>query len=120
MTSMDEVRTERLVGRRPLLRDADELHVMCEDPRLVRWLWPEPPTLAQTRSALVRDAAHWKKHRFGRWIWRRDGAVVAHAGLLFKSGEVELAWYVSADHWRQGIGTEIARAAIGFAFEQLA
>lgn len=117
---MEEVRTERLVGTKPLPRDADELHPICADPRVARWVWDAPLTLAQTRAMLVRDAVHWKRHRFGRWVLRQDGDVVGLAGLLTDGEEVELAWFIAADRWRQGLCTEIARAAIAHAFTDLA
>lgn len=116
---MEQVRTERLVGTRPLLRDADELHPISADPRVARWVWPEPLSLAQTRSMLVRDAAHWNQHRFGRWVWRESGHVVGLAGLLSAGEEVELAWLVSADRWGEGLATEMARETVRFAFAEL-
>lgn len=107
---MDEVRTERLVGTRPLLRDAEELHPLLSD----------GSTLAATRSALLRDMDHWKRERCGRWIWRRDGGLVAHAGLLrIADDDVELAWFVAPDHRGQGLATEIARYAAGVAFGEM-
>ena len=119
---MDEVRTRRLLGRRPLLRDADELHRICADPRVAEWVWMEPLTPAQTRTMLVREADHWKRHRFGRWVVRdlRTHAVVGLAGLLaVGEDEVELAWFIDADRWGEGLATEIAREAIRRGFGDL-
>ncbi len=115
----DEVRTDRLVGTKPLPRDADELHPICADARVARWVWPAPLSLARTRSMLVRDAVHWKRHGFGRWVLREDGAVVGLAGLLADGEEVELAWFIAPDRWRRGLATEIAGAAIEHAFTDL-
>lgn len=58
---MDEVRTERLVGTRPLLRDGDESPL--------------------GRHQLILAMQHWKRHRRGCWVWRLDGRIVALAGL---------------------------------------
>ena len=107
---MDEVHTERLTGTRPLLRDAEELHPLLDD----------GSSLAAARSALLRDMDHWKRERCGRWIWRRNGELVAHAGLLrIADDDVELAWFVAAAHRGQGLATEIARFAIGVALTEL-
>lgn len=116
---MQEVRTPRLVGTRPLLRDADELHPVCADPRVARWLFEHPLSLAETRAMLVRDVAHWKRNRFGRWVLREDGDVVGMAGLLVDGDDVELAWFLAADRWRRGLCTEIAKAAAELAFSDL-
>jgi ribosomal-protein-alanine N-acetyltransferase len=110
---MEQVRTERLVGTRPLLRDADELHPICADRRVSDWIWPDGPrTLAQVRTLMVRDADHWKRHRFGVWVLRRDGAVVGRAGLHHDGDEVAVDWLLSADCWGQGLATEITREAV--------
>ncbi len=74
---MDELRTERLVGTRPLLRDAD---VSPFD-----------------RALLITEMAHWKRHRCGRWVWRRDGQVVALAGLQMIDEEVRVDLHFVAD-----------------------
>ena len=104
-----------------MLRDADELYAVCADERVARWVWTEPLSLARTRAMLIRDADHWKRHRFGRWLLRdaRTRAVVGIAGLLrVDEDEVELAWLIDADRWGEGLATEIAREAVRFAFEE--
>lgn len=117
----EEVRTARLVGTKPLLRDADELHPVCADPRVAEWIWPEgPPTLARVRALLVQDAAHWKRHRFGVWVLRCDGAVVGRAGLHTEGDEVALDWLLAPERWGRGLATEIVRAALDHAFGALA
>ena len=108
---MDEVRTERLVGTRPLLRDADELHPV--------WEWPV--TLARVRSMMVRDMDHWKRHRFGPWVVRDAAtrAVVGRAGLNCSGEEVGVDWLIAAERRNEGLATEIAHAAIRFAFDDV-
>ena len=107
---MDEVHTERLIGTRPLLRDA----------RSCTRCWTTGRRSPPPAPALLRDMDHWKRQRCGRWIWRRDGELVARAGLLrIADDDVELAWFVAAAHRGQGLATEIARFAIGVAFSEL-
>jgi RimJ/RimL family protein N-acetyltransferase len=124
---VEEVRTARLIGSRPLLRDADELHPICADPRVADWIWPGelggPRTLAQVRALLVKDADHWKRHRFGAWVVRDRGtrAVVGRAGLTWETDldEVACDWLIDADRWGEGLATEIAGEAACCAFELL-
>ena len=124
---MEQVRTQRLIGTRPLLRDADELHPICADPRVAEWLWPGdlggPRTLAQVRALMIKDADHWKRHRFGAWIVRdRDTrAVVGRVGLSWESEEDEVAcdWLIAADRWGEGLATEMATEAIRCGFDEL-
>jgi RimJ/RimL family protein N-acetyltransferase len=122
---MEQVRTARLAGARPLLRDADELHPICADPRVADWLWPGelggPRTLAQVRSLMVRDADHWKRHRFGVWVLRdaATGAVVGRGGLHRDEDDVAVDWLIAADRWGEGLATEIARESVRCAFDVL-
>ena len=121
--------TERLIGTRPLLRDADELHPILADPRVAQWIWPGtrggPRSLPQVRTLLVRDAAHWKRHGYGPWVVRDHAtrAVVGRAGLsrtvVDGRDEVGVDWLIAADRWNEGLATEIARAAVRHAFEDL-
>jgi RimJ/RimL family protein N-acetyltransferase len=123
---VEHVRTARLIGRRPAFRDADELHPLMADERVVPWLWPEgPPTPAQVRSLLVRDADHWKRHRWGPWIVR-DAAtqqLIGRVGLETTTVEdevaVELAWMVRADRWGEGLATEMAAEAVRVGFDDV-
>jgi hypothetical protein len=85
---MDELRTERLVGTRPLLRDGDESPF--------------------SRAELIAEMAHWRRHRCGCWVWRRDGKVVALAGLR-ATGEVELRYLAEP-----GLEAELRAAIEGY------
>ena len=106
---MDEVRTERLVGRRPLLRDAEEL-----EPMLPEWDWA-----GGVHARLIREMDHWRRHRFGRWVWRVDGRIVGMVGLLAVDEGVELAWFLDPACWGRGYATEAARSSAAFAFDEL-
>jgi RimJ/RimL family protein N-acetyltransferase len=119
---LDRVETERLVGCRPLARDAEELHAVLGDARVAEWLWPGdlggPRTLSQVRSILVRDMDHWKRHGFGPWVVRdrATGALVGRVGLMCAlvdgEDETEVAWVTSPERWGEGLATEMARAAV--------
>ena len=126
---LDRVETERLVCRRPLARDAEELYPVLADPRVADRLWPGslggPRTLSQVRTMLVHDMDHWKRHRYGPWLVRdratremlgRVGLERTHVG---GEDEVEVAWLIAADHWGKGLATEAARAALDAAFGPL-
>jgi ribosomal-protein-alanine N-acetyltransferase len=129
MDGIDRVETERLIGTRPVLRDADELHPIMADERLAEWLWPGelggPRTLAQVRADLVRDADHWKRHRWGPWMVRdrATGEMLGRVGLCRTTvdGEdaVEVAWLIAPHRWGQGLATEMASAAVDAAFGPL-
>jgi [ribosomal protein S5]-alanine N-acetyltransferase len=121
---IERVRTARLTGTRPVFRDADELHPVLADERVAPWLFPDgPPTAAQVRSLLVRDADHWKRHRWGPWVVRdgQTGAMLGRVGLesteVGGREEVEVAWAIAADRWGEGLATEMAAEAVRVAFD---
>ncbi|MCA1481723.1 GNAT family N-acetyltransferase, partial [Bradyrhizobium sp. NBAIM08] len=75
---------------------------------------------------LERDAAHWEREGFGPWIFRAGdggGAVVARGGLsrahVNDRDEVEIGYAVAASRWGEGLATEIARASVRVAFEEI-
>ena len=116
------VETERLVGCRPLARDAEELHEVLASPLVAEWLWPGElggiPSLPKVRTILVRDMDHWKRHGFGAWVVRdrTTGALVGRVGLgrthVAGADEVEVAWAIAPERWGQGLATEMAEAAV--------
>lgn len=130
MDGLERVETARLVGTRPVFRDADELAPVLADERIAAWLWPGelggPRTPAQVRSILVRDADHWKRRGWGPWIVRdrTTGELVGRVGLSAVAVEdeaaVEVAWLLAAHRWGEGLATEMAAAAVDAAFDVLA
>jgi RimJ/RimL family protein N-acetyltransferase len=127
--SIERVETARLVGTKPVFRDAEELHAVMADERVAEWMWPGelggPRTLSQVRAMLVRDADHWKRHRFGAWVVRDRAThrVVGRVGLqryvLEGTDVVEAAWLIGPDRWGEGLATEMAAEAVRVGFEEV-
>jgi RimJ/RimL family protein N-acetyltransferase len=93
-------------------------------PQVQHWLRPPPlPPLDKTDVAgmLRRDVAHWDDHGFGLWVLRdaETGDCRGRAGLNSTEVEgepaIEVGWTVMPGHWRRGLATEGARAAIAHA-----
>jgi RimJ/RimL family protein N-acetyltransferase len=110
---IEAVRTARMTGTRPAFRDADDLHPVLADERVAGWLSPGQGgwTLSQVRALLVKDVDHWKRRALGRVGLAR--AVVDGAE------EVEVAWFIAADRWGEGLATEMAAEAVRAAFEDV-
>ena len=121
------VDTPRLRARPPAAADVPALLAVYEDPDSVRWLYgggprPRPEDIAHMVEL---DAAHWRAHGFGRWVWaeREGGALVARCGpklaLVEGRPDVEIHWSVRADHRGRGLAREAAGAAIDACFDDL-
>lgn len=127
---LDPLITARLVGERPRPEHRDGLLGVLGETRVGEELWPGalggPRSAAQVHEILERDAAHWEREGFGPWIFREgdgDRAVMARGGLkrahVNDREEVEVGYAVAASRWGQGLATEIARASVRAAFEEL-
>lgn len=118
---IDRVATARLVGRRPEPGDAPAYARMFTDPRVDERSWPEHLRTADRAQTLLDDlVGHWERWGFGPWTILLDGAPIGYTGLRHADvggrPEVELMWFLDADHWRHGYVTEMAREALRVAF----
>lgn len=101
----------------PLLWDVRVAHMLAVDRR--------PPAWGATRAELAVSTEHWREFGFGLWLLRdrRTGAMVGRGGLQHTlatgTDEIEVAWAIVPDRWRQGLATEIALACMSTAFGQL-
>jgi ribosomal-protein-alanine N-acetyltransferase len=119
--------TPRLTAER---LDADHEPLLARlalDPRVYPTLWPfpYPPTEADVQDGLRRQLGLWECHGFGLWLLRdrATGEFVGRGGLEYTDApgrlSVELAWAIVPERWRQGLATELARAAVDTGFQQL-
>jgi RimJ/RimL family protein N-acetyltransferase len=121
---IDRVATARLVGRRPEPGDATAYARIFTDARVPEEAWPEHLRTADQAGAMLDELiAHWARWGFGPWTVLLDGEPIGYAGLRHAHvggrPEVELMWFLDADHWGQGYATEMAREAVRVAFEVL-
>ncbi|MET0602479.1 MAG: GNAT family N-acetyltransferase [Baekduia sp.] len=121
---IDRVTTARLTGRRPEPGDAATYARIFTDARVAEEAWPEHLRTADQAHALLDDLLrHWERWGFGPWTVLADDTPIGYAGLRHADvggrPEVELLWFLDADHWGQGYATEMAREAVRVAFEIL-
>jgi [ribosomal protein S5]-alanine N-acetyltransferase len=124
---VNEINTARLIGTPAVPGDFADLRRLHSDPRVMATLSADgkPFSEDQTRAFLDRAAEHWKSHSFGLWIIREQatGDFVGYGGIKHAEVEgldvIELAYAITADHWRKGFATEIATAALQHAFDTM-
>ncbi len=124
MPAPERFDTARLTAER--LR-ADHLADMCalhRDARVMATLGGLR-TDAETEVMLGRWLDHWTEHGFGFWMFhdRTDERYVGRADLrrLHVGGhdEVELGYALRAAYWGRGFATEMGRALLAIAFDNL-
>lgn len=118
--------TERLVMRRLEPGDLEKLYALYRDPEIRRYFPDGVRTYEQTKEELEWFLnGHPADARLGLWatILKADGKFVGRCGLLPWTiegvSEVEIAYMIAKEFWRQGLGSEAARALVRYGFEVL-
>jgi ribosomal-protein-alanine N-acetyltransferase len=118
--------TERLILRPWRDADREPFSRMVSDPRVMEF-FPSTLTREESDSLVDRIQAHYEKHGFTFFAaeLRESGEFTGFIGVAnvpFESHftpAVEIGWRLSFTHWKRGLATEGARAALRHAFEEL-
>lgn len=129
MTSMIE--TKRLYLRQWQASDLARFAEMNADPEVMAY-FPKLLTPALSNTIANKCQKLIEEHGWGFWaVARKDGADKSddfigmvglnnvHSDMPFAPA-VEIAWRLYKDYWELGYATEAARAALDFAFTELA
>jgi len=114
----------RLIGRRPTRADLGLYDELGNDAAVARTMGGHR-TQEQLCDALERHLAAWDRHGFGPSLFfdRETGAFVGRGGLnrvtVLGADEVEVGYALLPTYWGRGLATEIARASIATAFDDL-
>ncbi|MHB1345548.1 MAG: GNAT family N-acetyltransferase [Thermoleophilia bacterium] len=118
------IETERLLLRALDEMDIDALVDLWTDPQVTAFLGgPRDPD--ELRRSFGQDLGEQGADRYDLWpvVERSSGMVVGHCGLLGKEvdgvPEVELVYVLASSAWGKGYATEIGRALLWFAFEEM-
>ncbi|WP_152655334.1 GNAT family N-acetyltransferase [Oceanobacillus sp. CFH 90083] len=116
--------TERLLLREMKQEDLQDVHSYASDPELTTFLtWEAHQTLADTEAFIKLLITQYKKGTGEAWaiVWKENKRVIGTMDLVWnqKQYSAELAYAISREYWRKGIGTEAAKAVLRFGFEEL-
>ena len=130
---MTILETDRLLLRRLIPDDLDSLHALYRDPEMRQYFPVEGSSPDRTLTyEETKEELEWflnghpRRPELGLWatILKENGAFIGRCGLLpwtlDGQEEVEVAYMIAKEHWRQGLGTEAARGIRDYAFGQLA
>ena len=112
------LRTERLLLNEYTLCDEESFVALFCDEDVVRWMGEGPQPEAQIRALFGRVFDVYREKRFDVWAVRLDGRHVGHAEIK-RTDTVdgyELIYALAPSVWRQGVGTELARAIVEYGF----
>jgi len=117
-------RTLRLLLRAPEPADVDPLFTIQSDPEAMRFTYCSPSREA-TATRLAEYADRFAEDGFAPWtvILAEEDRVIGWGGLNKDPGEPEwgseVAYYFDPAYWRRGLATELVRASLAHAFEDL-
>jgi RimJ/RimL family protein N-acetyltransferase len=112
------IETERLTLRRPTLADVKAIAHLANDRRIAENTRRLPHPYAQDHAVeFVRATA--KGDGETVFLIEHSHAPIGMVGIDRREADApELGYWLGVDHWGQGFGTEAARAAIDFFFEE--
>jgi len=123
---MKILETERLLLRRLLPEDLDDLFALYSDPEIRKYFPEGTLTYDETKEELEWFLNGHPAHpELGLWatIYKETGQFIGRCGLLPWTidgrAEVEVAYLLAKEYWRQGLGTEAAGAILAYGFEHL-
>jgi ribosomal-protein-alanine N-acetyltransferase len=118
--------TERLLLRHLEPEDLEPLYALYRDPEIRQYYPDGTRTLSETKEELewfLRGHPH--RPELGLWatVERSSGEFLGRCGLLpwhiQGQDEVELAFMIKKERWREGLATEAAHGIIKYAYTAL-
>lgn len=123
---MKILETNRLLLRHLVPDDLDNLFTLYSDPEIRRYFPEGTLTYEETKEELEWFLNGHPKHpELGLWatIHKESNQFIGRCGLLPWTiegrYEVEVAYMIAKEYWRQGLGTEAAGAILQYGFGQL-
>ena len=118
--------TDRLILRRLVMEDLDELFALYRDPEIREHFPDGTLTRDETREELEWFMnGHPENPELGLWatIHKETGRFIGRCGLLpweiDGRLETEIAYLLGKPFWHQGLATEAGRGIVKYSFEQL-
>jgi ribosomal-protein-alanine N-acetyltransferase len=119
--------TRRLTVRPLRLADAEQLHGVVSQPKVMRFLPEDVMKLAEVREIIEWLESCYRKNRPERilkWtlaiVWNRSSEVIGWCGLGpldFEPSEIEVFCGLSQSFWGRGIAPEACRELLDYAFK---
>jgi RimJ/RimL family protein N-acetyltransferase len=118
--------TKRLILRRQVIEDLDDLWALYCNPEITRYIPDAPRSREEAKEELEWHMnGHPRNRELGLWatIRKKTGKFIGRCGLLpwtiNGQNEVEVAYTIAQEYWGQGLATEAAQAILNYGFEKL-
>lgn len=116
------IETERLQLREYTLDDFDSLYEILSDEETMKH-YPMPFDAEKVRGWIQWNIENYAKYGFGLWavVRKKTGEMIGDCGITMQNIDgawlPEIGYHIHKKYWRQGYGSEAARAVRDWAFE---
>ena len=118
--------TPRLILRHQVLADLDDLWALYQNPNITKYIPDAPRSREEAQEELEWHMHGHPRHpELGLWatILKENGKFIGRCGLLPWEvdgvHEVEVAYTIAEEYWRQGLASEAAQGILKYGFETL-
>jgi len=118
--------TKRLILRHQVIEDFDDLWALYQNPDITKYIPDAPRSREEAQEELEwHKNGHPKHPELGLWatIHKETGKFIGRCGLLpwdiEGAHEVEVAYTIAQEYWRQGLASEAAQGILQYGFETL-
>lgn len=103
--------TERCLIRNMMMTDADDLHQVLSDERLMFYI--EQTFDLQKTKSFIQSAGVCKPPLVYAIVWKITGKVISHVIFHpYEKNDYEIGWILNKDYWGMGIADEVTKELI--------
>lgn len=116
------IETKRLILREYTMEDFEALYEIFSDPETMQH-YPKPFDEESTRGWIEWNLDNYRKYGFGLWavVLKETGEFIGDCGISIQNIDEEqlpeIGYHINKKYWRKGFGSEAAKAARDWAFE---
>ena len=125
-SNIPELKTQRLILRKMLVRDADDMFEYAKRADVTKYLtWNPHPNRNYTREYLEYISTRYSVGEFYDWAVTTadEGKMIGTCGFTrfdYNSNYAEVGYVINPEYWGNGYATEALDTVIKFGFERLA
>jgi ribosomal-protein-alanine N-acetyltransferase len=116
--------TDRIIVRELCLDDFYDLHKLCSDAEVMKYVGDlKPYNEQQTRQSILKSLRSYHIHGFGGWalISKESQNFIGYGGFEFvpERAMPEVFYIFAADYWGKGFASEFAMKAVEYGSAEL-